>query len=109
MHVLESLLEKAENYAKTSVELYKLNEINKSADIISTSLSRGIAIIFFSLFIITANIGVAFLLGEVLGKIYYGFFCVAGFYGFIGIFVYFFLHNYLKRRVNNSIISQLQN
>ena len=108
MYILESLLKKAENYAKTSLELYRLKEINKLTDIMSTSISRGVAIILFSLFIITANIGVALWLGDVLGKVYYGFFCVAGFYGFLGVLVYYFLHNYIKSRVNNSIIEQLQ-
>lgn len=109
MYILEPLFEKAENYAKTSFELYKLKTINKSANIISSFISRGIVIILLSIFIVTANIGAALWLGDLLGKSYYGFFCVAGFYGVIGAIVYFFMHNFIKKRVSNSIISQLLN
>ena len=108
-YILEPLFEKAENYAKTSFELYKLKTINKSANVVSTLVSRGIAIVFFSIFIVTANIGIALWLGDLLGKSYYGFFCVAGFYGITGVFIYFLFHNSIKRAVSNSFVSQLLN
>lgn len=107
MYILEPLFEKAENYAKSSFELYKLKTIKKSANIISTIVSRGIAIILFSILIITVSIGAALWLGDLLGKSYYGFFCVAGFYVVLGTLVYFFLHNCIKKWVSNSIVSQL--
>lgn len=107
--LFEPLLEKVRNYAKTSFELYKLKTINKSVDIVSNSVSRIIAIILFSIFIVTANIGVSLWLGDLLGKSYYGFFCIAGFYGVIGTFVYFVFHKPIKKCVSNSMISQLLN
>lgn len=108
-YILEPLFEKAEKYAKTSFELYKLKTINKSVNIISTFVSHGIVIILFFIFILSINIGAAMWLGDLLGKSYYGFFCVAGFYGVTGGIVYFFMHNIIKKRVSNSIISQLLN
>ena len=106
-YVLEPLFEKAENYAKTSFELFKLKSVNKSADVVSTFFSRGIVLILLSIFIITINIGVALWLGDLLGKSYYGFFCVAGFYALSGTVVYFLMHKSIKIRVTNSVISQL--
>ena len=109
MNILEPLFEKAENYAKTSFELYRLKTIKKSADVISTFVSRGIVIILISIFIVFANIGAAIWVGELLGKLYYGFLCVAGFYAVIGGIIYLFMHKFIKKQVSKSIISQLMN
>lgn len=109
MYALEPLFEKVEDYAKTSFELYRLKTIQKSTNIISVFISRGIVIVFFFMFITAVNIGAALWLGDILGKDYYGFFCVAGFYGILGTIVYSFMHKYIKSRVSNAIISQLLN
>lgn len=106
---LEPLFEKAESYAKTSFMLYKLKTIEKTAKISATVVSRGVAIIFLFFFIATANIGVSLWIGELLGKAYYGFFCVAVFYGVTWIIVRFFMQNCIKKRVSHSVASQLLN
>lgn len=107
--ILESLFERVKSYTEISLELYKLKTLDKSKNVISTLVSRGIVVILFSVFIVTLNIGIALWLGDLLGKSYYGFFCIAGFYGIIGIIVYFLMHNYIKKRVSNSIITQVLN
>jgi hypothetical protein len=53
------------------------------------------------------NLGLAFWVGEILGKLYYGFFVVAAFYVFIGIIIHFFMYKWLKKIVCNYIIKQL--
>ena len=107
--LLEPLIERAENYAKSSFELYKLRTVHKSATIISTVYLRGIVIFLFSIFFITASIGVSLWLGDVLGKSYYGFFCVAGFYAISGMIVSIFMGNSIKNRVTNSVITKILN
>jgi hypothetical protein len=52
------------------------------------------------------NFGLAFWLGEILGKIYYGFIVIAGFYCIIGIVIHVFMHKWLKKNINNYIIKQ---
>jgi Na+/melibiose symporter-like transporter len=59
------------------------------------------------LFILMVSVGIAFWLGNFMGKKYYGFLCVGGFYGLAGVVLYFFLHSWIKERVNNSIIRQM--
>lgn len=105
----EPLFKRAEEYGKTSYELFKLKTVDKTVGIASTFVSRTIAVLFFSMFILIANIGVSLWLGDLLGKLYYGFFCVAGFYVIIGAVLYFFMHNWIKKCVSNSIISQILN
>jgi hypothetical protein len=107
--LLESLVSKAEAYGKAEFELVKFKAIDKSANVLSSMISQGVAIILVLLFVIIASIGVALWLGETLGKTYYGFFYVAGVYGFFGIILYFAKENWIKRSVNDSIIANMFN
>jgi hypothetical protein len=106
---MEPLIVRAEEYVRTSFELFKLKALNQTTKLLSTFISRSIFILSLSMFLIVATIGAALWLGDLLGKSYYGFFCVAGFYGIIGVVLYFFLHNSIKRRVSQSIISTMLN
>ncbi|MBC7412316.1 MAG: phage holin family protein [Bacteroidia bacterium] len=104
---IEPLLNSAEDYAKTSVQLAKLQLVDKTANLTSTLISRGIAFLSLILSLVIANIGVALWLGNMLGKIYYGFFAVALFYGCVGGIVYCFMHTGIKTKVSNAVITQL--
>ncbi|MCE3278501.1 MAG: hypothetical protein K0S44_692 [Bacteroidetes bacterium] len=107
--VIEPLIERAEEYAKTSIELLKLNTVDKTSAVVSTLISRGSAVLVLAMFTVMINIGIALWLGDLLGKTYYGFFCVSVFYLVIGSILYFFLHNTIKKKISNSIITQLLN
>jgi Na+/melibiose symporter-like transporter len=109
INFIEPIFQRVENYGKTSYQLLKLKAVDKTAVVVSTLASKGIIIYTLTMFIVIANIGVALWLGQLLGKTYYGFFCVAGFYGVIGIFLSLFMYNRIKERINNSIISELLN
>lgn len=106
---VEPLLQKAEAYGETSIELIKLQAVDKTSDILSSGVSRGAVVLVGSIFTIMINIAVALWLGDVLGKSYYGFFCVAGFYAVCGLLLYFYMHTWIKERVRNSIIAQMLN
>ena len=106
---IEPLLIKAEAYGKTSYELVKLKTVDKTSDILSSAASRGIVVLVLSIFIVMINIAIALWLGDILGKSYYGFFCVAGFYAVCGLILYFYMHTWIKERISNSIISQMLN
>lgn len=109
INFLEPLIERAKEYGKASCELYKLKILDKIASTVSSFVSRGIVVIVLFLFLATLNIGVALWLGELLGKLYYGFFCVAGFYGIMGGVLYFWMHGWIKKRISNSIVLQMLN
>jgi hypothetical protein len=104
--LIESLFEKGEQYGKTTIELLKLKTLDKSADMVSNLISWSIVIVFAVLFFLILNIGVALWIGELMGKSYYGFFAVSGFYAFLGIVFGIFRKQLVKKPVNNSIISQ---
>jgi len=107
--IIESLLEKATDYGKTSLELIKLQAIDKTSDKISSLAPYSALIFVSSCFLLFLNLGVALWLGEVFGKIYLGFFTVAGFYVVVGLIMYFFMRKWIKRVLNDFIIKQLLN
>jgi hypothetical protein len=53
------------------------------------------------------NLGLAFWLGEILGRTFYGFFVVAAFYGIAGIVLHFFMHDWLKKIIGNYFIKNV--
>lgn len=107
--LIEVLFEKTSQYTKNSVELYKLKAIGKSADIISGLATRFVLVTFITIFFVIANIGLALWIGEVLGKNYYGFFSVAGFYALLGLIFYVFRNTWIKEPVRNTIIYEALN
>jgi len=104
---LDSLLDSAEEYGKTSIELFKLKALDKTSDVVSSIVSRAIAIFILFMFFLIITIGIAIWLGEIIGKYSYGFFIVAAFYGITGIILFFFMHKRIKILINTSIIKQI--
>ena len=106
---IESLVEKAEQYGKSKLELVQLKTIDISSDIISSLASKLAVTAFFSFVFLILNIGIALWIGEMLGKSYFGFFSVAAFYLIAGIVLYRFRDKWIKAPVKNSIIIQTLN
>jgi len=104
--LIETLFEKATDYGKTSFELVKLKAIDKTSDIVSSVIPHSAVIVLLTLFMLFLNLGIAFWLGEILGKIFFGFFIVAGFYILVGIVLHFFMHNWLKNLIYDYFIKQ---
>jgi len=104
--LIETLFEKTESYTRSSAELYKLKAIDKFADLFSTLTARLVIIVFMTLFFLIVNIGIALWIGEIIGKAYYGFFIVSGFYAVGGSVFYIFSNKWIKRPLRNSIITQ---
>ena len=104
---IESLIEKAEDYGKTTVELFKLNAIDKSAEVVSTLAAQLAIFMAVVLFTLTINIGIALWLGELLGKTYYGFFIVGGFYTILALLLHIYKEQWIKIPVSNSIINNI--
>ncbi len=105
--MIESLLEKAADYGKTTFELVKLKALEKTSEVVSTLIPHSFVFVLIAIFMLFLNLGLAFWLGDFLGKTYYGFLVVAAFYGFIGIVVRLFLYRWFKRLVSNYIIKHV--
>jgi hypothetical protein len=106
-NLLETLFERASEYGKTSIDLVKLKALDKTTEIVSSVIPLSVVILLVASSMLFLNLGLAFWLGEVLGKIYYGFFIVAAFYVLAGIFIHFFLHKWIKRLVGDYFIKRV--
>ena len=106
-NLIESLLERVTDYGKTTFELVKLKALDKTTDAVSSFIPHSFVIVLIAIFMLFANLGLALWLGEIIGKIFYGFLVVAAFYGIIGMIIHFFMHKWIKKLVSNYIIKQL--
>ena len=104
--LVETLFEKAEAYSKTTYELSKLKSLETTTIVVTSLIARVSVIIMISLFVLLLTIGIALLLGDILGKSYYGFFIVGAFYLVSGIILHFFLLKWIKKPFSELIITQ---
>jgi hypothetical protein len=105
--LIESLLEKVTDYGKTTLELAKLKALDKTSDVVSSMLPRVFICVLTATFILFISVGLAVWLGEILGRIFFGFFLVGAFYGMAGIIIHFFMRDWLKKVVRNNFIKQV--
>ena len=96
-NLIESLLEKAADYGKTSYELVKLNAIDKTSNSISSFFPGTIILLVLSSVLLFFNLGMAFWLGNMVGELFLGFFIVSAFYVLITLILYLFFRKWLKR------------
>lgn len=104
---IESLYNKAEQYSRTSLELIKLNAIDKSSDVISSLaviVSLTLILAVFSLFV---NIGIALLLGKAFDSYAIGFFIVSGFYLVVALVVFIFRKSLIKIPIDTIVVTKL--
>ena len=106
---VHSLFEKAGDYLETRVDLFKLEAVNKTSEIISTLVSKVVIIVVLVMFIIMLNIGVAMWIGSLMENSYAGFFIVAGFYGLVAIIVFATREKILKTPISNQLIKKMLN
>jgi hypothetical protein len=105
--ILESLIESATEYGKTSIELIKLKSLDKATDIVSSLVPLSVVIVLLITFLLFFNIGIALWLGDILGKPFYGFFAVAGFYILTGLIIHFLLNKWIKRQVGDLFVRRM--
>jgi hypothetical protein len=106
-NLIEPLFERIEEYGKTSYVLFKLKALEKATGLVSSVVSRGTVLLTFSFAVIVLSIAAALCLGDYFGKTYYGFLCIGGFYLVLGIILHFFMRQWIKKTVMNSILSKM--
>lgn len=104
-----SLFERAGDYIETRFDLLKMQAADKSADIVSSLVSKLILLAVGLIFLMTLNIGIALLLGKWLGEAYYGFFVLAGIYLITGLIFYSNRHKWLKDPIGDSMVKKMFN
>ncbi len=105
-NLMEPLLESAEAYGNTSMEIIKLKTLDKTAAVTTSLITGSLITIIVSFIVFTINIAIALWLGELLGKTYYGFLVIAACYALAGV-ILLLIHPFVKSRVSNAVIRQL--
>jgi hypothetical protein len=104
---IEKLIASVGDVAETKIELAKLRAAGK----ISASLSSLVAIVMVVVFsgaaLTIISFGLAYLVGNRLGNLSYGFFIVGGFYALVGLLVYFNRKSWLQVPLSNLFIDKI--
>jgi hypothetical protein len=104
---IDILLSDAGDFIETRTTLWKYKGIESLADV-SGELVAGLAmIVFVSFVVIIFSIGFALLIGDWLGKGYYGFFIMGGFYAIIALVIYARRGKWLKDPFSNMLIRKI--
>jgi hypothetical protein len=104
---IEELAGSARNYLHTRIEVVKLNTAAKVSSVTSNIVARIVVAVVFIFFLFFGGMAAAFALGEWLGRTYWGFLAVAGFYLIAGIVVWLAREKMIRMPIMNAIIEQL--
>jgi hypothetical protein len=106
---LHILLEKAGDYLETRVELLRLQAVSTTSDVTSSILASFLILFFASLTFLLLNIGIAVWIGDLTGKMYYGFFIVSGFYILLLLLFVTLRKKLLKKPLHNMLVKKMLN
>ena len=101
------LYDQVEQYAKTTVELYKLKAAKTLSEVFASVATGFILWVLFLFILLFLSIGGAFYLGKLMGEWHYGFLSVAGIYIVILVVIYILRVKCLTRKLNDFIIKQI--
>ena len=104
---IEKIYERVEQFALTSIELYKLKAWQKAAEIATTVATSLLMGVFGLLFLLFVSVGLAVYLGEIMGRMHYGFMVVSGIYLLLAIIVYALRARVLKDKLNTYIVRKI--
>jgi len=102
--LIETLIDRSKEYAGNRLELLKLKIVDKSSNVVS-SVIAGIALfVVLFIFFIVFNIGIALLIGDLVGKSYLGFLILAAFYAIAGLVLFKGRNKIFKTPVTQMLI-----
>lgn len=102
--LIESLVSQSKEYVDNRLELYKLKMIDKATSAASSVVSGLALFIVFFIFFIVLNIGIALLIGDLLGKSWLGFLIWAAVYAIIGFVIFSKRGKFFKDPITGIII-----
>lgn len=105
--LIDELIEKGHKYGQTTLQVLKLKTLDKTSDVLSNLVSWLPVLVAGILFFLILNIGIAIWLGELMGRGFFGFFAVAGFYLLLTLFFLAFRKPLIKYPLDNSIINEV--
>jgi len=104
--LIESLFDRSKDYIDNRLELYKLKMIDKSSGVASSIIVGVVLFVIFFIFFVVLNIGIALLIGDLVGKSYLGFLILAAFYAIVGVVIFVQRDKIFKTPVTKMIIGK---
>jgi hypothetical protein len=104
--LIDTLFKRVTEFSVTYIELLKLKTINRASEVLSAIFPDLIVSTLMLVFLLFANLGLAFWLGDVFGRVYFGFLTVAGFYLLLGFIFHFFMRGWFRKVAANYFIKQ---
>ena len=104
---VKTLIKMSGDYLDTKIELTKLKSIDTSSEILSTLVYLLVKVLAIFLLLGFISIGLAVLIGNVLGEYYYGFLIVGGIYAIVFLVIYIQRKKWIKRPVANGLIIKM--
>lgn len=104
---IEELFDELKDYGNVRLELLRLKAIRKISSTSSELIVLIILIAISSLVLFCITIALALLLGAWTGKMYLGFFIMAGVFIVIGLILYSGRNKFVKTSVSDKIVKEL--
>lgn len=104
---IDILLSDAGDFIETRTTLWKYKTIESLADVSGELVSGLGMIVIVSFVIITLSIGFSLLIGDWLGKSYWGFFIMGGVYVIIALIIFAGRRKWLKDPFSNMLIRKI--
>lgn len=108
-HPLVSMLNETRNYVETRIDLVQYKTIDKTSQIAGSLISSVILVMVGFLALLTLGFGLALLIGERLGKSYFGFFIVGAFILVLFLLLYGFRRQWMKIPMTDHFIRNIFN
>lgn len=104
---VEELFQKFKDYADVRLNLFKFKSISKVSGFVSSVVTTIILVILFSGVLLCLTVGLAFLIGVWIGRVYWGFFIVGAMYLIAGLIIYSIRDKLIKTKVSDKLIKEL--
>jgi len=104
---IDTLFKRVTEFSMTYVELIKLKTLDRASEVLAAIFPDFIISTLMMVFLLFINLGLAFWLGDLLGKVYFGFLLVAGFYFVLALVFHFFMRGWVRKAASNYFIRQL--
>ncbi len=95
-------------YLDTRWDLFLLQLTEKGMNALSSIISGLLAVLFGTIILIFASIGIAITIGQALNNMAAGYFIVAGIFVVLLILGIFFAHAYVRNIVSTSILESIK-
>jgi len=105
--LIESLFDQSKEYTAARLELYKLKLVDKTSSIASSVIAGVALFVVFFIFFTVLNIGIALLIGDLVGKSYLGFLILAAVYAIAGLVLFKGRNKFFKEPIIGMLIRKI--